>query len=111
MRLGFDLDGTLADMQAALAREAHRLFPVVDDSSLPRSAASDESPPAEDDSAETGEAPAAARALTARQQRELWAAVRARENFWETLDEIEPGALARLFRLVRDRKWELIFLT
>jgi hypothetical protein len=37
--------------------------------------------------------------------------VRERQNFWETLDEIEPGALARLAGLVRDRKWEIIFLT
>jgi len=33
------------------------------------------------------------------------------ENWWETLSEIEPGALARLYRLVRDRRWELMFVT
>ena len=49
--------------------------------------------------------------LSGRQQRELWSAVCARENFWETLDEIEPGSLTRLARIVRERKWELIFLT
>jgi hypothetical protein len=113
MRLGFDLDGTLADMQGALAREARALFPGVDPASLPRSAAPDASSP--DASSEAGQPsappPVEARQLTARQQRALWDAVRARENFWETLDEIEPGALARLSRLVRDRRWELIFLT
>jgi hypothetical protein len=50
-------------------------------------------------------------ALSSHQQSELWKAACSRENFWETLDEIEPGALGRLFRLVRDRRWELIFLT
>ena len=39
MRLGFDLDGTVADLQSALAREARRLFPEVDQASLPSSAA------------------------------------------------------------------------
>ena len=34
-----------------------------------------------------------------------------RENFWETLEEIEPGALARLYSLVQTHRWELIFLT
>ncbi len=113
MRLGFDLDGTVADMQSALAREARELFPSLDPASLPRSAAPD---------AAAGDPSAPARSsaepstvstlkLTARQQRDLWAAVRARDNFWETLDEIEPGALARLYRLVRERRWELIFLT
>ena len=50
-------------------------------------------------------------ALTSHQQRELWRAVATRVNFWETLDEIEPGSLARLFRLMQERKWEIIFLT
>jgi len=119
MRLGFDLDGTLADMQTALAREARSLFPEIDPATLPRSTAfavqpegsaeGGQNPPAD----ATGPAPEAPATpgLTSRQQRELWRAVCARENFWETLDEIEPGALNRLFRLVRDRRWELIFLT
>ena len=112
MRLGFDLDGTLADLQGALAREARALFPGVDPAKLPQSAAPDAP------LAQTGPAPESSEAaadetftLTSRQQRQLWDAVRARQNFWETLDEIEEGALARLFRLVRDRRWELIFLT
>ena len=42
---------------------------------------------------------------------ELWNAACAKVNFWETLDEIEPGALARLSRLARERRWEVIFLT
>src|SRR6185295_18989298 len=49
--------------------------------------------------------------LMPRQQRELWKTVCARVNFWETLEEIEPGVLTRLFRLVQDRHWEVIFLT
>src|SRR4030095_621077 len=112
MRLGFDLDGTLADMQSALAREARELFPQVDPATLPRSAAVEESRAnldsgeANADVAQTPSAP-----LSARQQQMLWRAVRERQNFWETLDEIEPGALARLAGLVGDRKWEIIFLT
>ena len=37
MRLGFDLDGTVADLQGALAREARILFPGIDTTTLPRS--------------------------------------------------------------------------
>jgi hypothetical protein len=109
MRLGFDLDGTLADMQAALAREARTLFPVVDPESLPSSVAPDQPDPTDPATAPDDAAPA--QTLSARQQRELWAAVASRVNFWETLDEIEPGVLARLFRLMRERRWEIIFLT
>ena len=113
MRLGFDLDGTVADMQGALAREARRLFPDVDPATLPRSASTEGSgkPEAPEGTPEAEPAPLLKQTLSARQQRELWAAVRAQVNFWETLDDIEPGALARLYRLTRERRWEIIFLT
>jgi hypothetical protein len=113
MRLGFDLDGTVADMQAALSREACQLFPVVNPANLPTSSVPDDPGRAlgTDPMLQPIDDGAPPQALSARQQRELWAAVRARVNFWETLDEIEPGALARLFRLVRERRWEIIFLT
>jgi hypothetical protein len=122
MRLGFDLDGTVADLQAALAREAAALFPDIDPSTLPQSlspAAPSDGPDA-GETAEVGQSPAAPTApdtkfstsvLSARQQRALWSAVCAQVNFWETLAEIEPGALARLSRLVAERRWEVIFLT
>jgi hypothetical protein len=109
MRLGFDLDGTVADLQGALAREAGRLFPGVDPGTLPRSLAP------QTEGAASAEAAAGPRfsmsALSSRQQSELWDAACARVNFWETLDEIEPGSLARLSRLARERRWEVIFLT
>src|SRR6478609_8550563 len=109
MRLAFDLDGTVADMQSALAREARRLFPDIDPDSLPTSAspegeASPETDPPEETSLSIGH-------LSSRQQKELWKAVCAQENWWETLAEIEPGSLARLYSLVKDRKWELMFVT
>jgi hypothetical protein len=105
MRLGFDLDGTLVDLRSALTREASRLFPGIDPASLPTS-------PDPDGSTSGSEAPKLSVAtLSARQQDRLWKAVCARENFWESLDEIEPGAVARLSRLALERRWEVIFLT
>ena len=113
MRLAFDLDGTVADMQSALAREARRLFPGIDPATLPRSAA-----PGPEGATGTGEgaqdeAPSQLSIghLSSRQQRELWNAVCDQENWWETLAEIEPGSLARLYRVVKDRRWELMFVT
>lgn len=113
MRLGFDLDGTVADLQGALAREARRLFPGIDPETLPRSVSTEPRQPDTDQATDqTGEESVfAMSALSARQQKELWNAACARENFWETLDEIEPGSLKRLSALARARKWEVIFLT
>src|SRR5262245_27048422 len=98
MRLGFDLDGTLADLHGALARTARNIFPDIDPGSLPQSVAPDASslPEAASPVAPAGPPPLSTDALTSSQQRELWKKVCSRENFWETLDEIEPGALARL---------------
>lgn len=108
MRLGFDLDGTVADLQSALAREARRLFPDVDPGTLPRSIAPQPETGTDVDAA----MPAfSMSSLSTRQQRELWEAACAHENFWETLDEIEPGSLARLWALARERRWQVIFLT
>ena len=106
MKLGFDLDGTVADLQGALAREARTLFPGVDPGLLPQSIASNAAP-----GTEAGAPGFSMSSLSGRQQRELWDAACARVNFWETLDEIEPGSLARLSKLARDRRWEVIFLT
>ena len=134
MRLGFDLDGTVADLQGALAREARILFPGIDPTTLPRSMSPHEK--TTDPSTSLGAGPSTSlgagpstslgaggevspevpqgfsmSSLTQRQQRELWDAACARVNFWETLDELEPGALARLSALARERRWEVIFLT
>lgn len=49
--------------------------------------------------------------MTARQQRRLWRHIASIENFWEALDELEPGVVAQLSALARDRRWEIIFLT
>jgi hypothetical protein len=112
MRLGFDLDGTLADMQSELAREARALFPGIDPAALPRStAAATDAGQESGDEIPTPESSFSTRLFTSRQQRQLWNAVCARVNFWEALDEIEPGALARLCRVSDERRWEIIFLT
>lgn len=113
MRLGFDLDGTLADMQAALVREAQRLFPDLElPHLLPSSPPNDQEGHPDDEAPEhPSKPPPSALSLSSRQQRALWKAVEAIPNFWDTLDEIEPGAIERLYGLVQDHRWELIFLT
>lgn len=112
LRLGFDMDGVVADLNAALAREAMRLFPGID-TALHKTAPV-VAPPAPDPDAAAGDGPETippALALTPRQERELWAAVKAIPNFWETLDETEPGIVARLAATARERRWEVMFLT
>jgi hypothetical protein len=122
LRIGFDLDGVLADMDAALARHAETLFGEsvrrrARETPAPASpAAAADTPPAADcDPAEDSVAYTLTQTfpveLSARQQSRLWHHVQGIENFWETLDECEPGIVARLAALTSDRHWELIFLT
>src|SRR5262249_30847754 len=49
--------------------------------------------------------------MTPRQQRKLWNHVESIENFWQTLEELEPGVIARLAAIAAERRWGGIFLT
>lgn len=109
LRLGFDLDGVLADLNGALVREARKLFPAVEIRTGPPVV--DTSPAAEDADREPGEISPSSLALTSRQERQLWGEVKRIENFWETLDEPEPGIVTQLAETARARRWEVIFLT
>lgn len=116
LRIGFDLDGTVADMYSALHEEARKLFgeEVVAKSAYrkappsPDGADGEVAPPPEDS---TGALAMDELHLTARQQMQLWDHVKKIENFWTTLPELEPGIIARLAQLASERQWEIIFLT
>jgi hypothetical protein len=118
LRIAFDLDGVLADMERELIRQAEALFGHVPaPAAVPRPGAagveSDTSrgnlPP---EGAGTPSSPdTGGLSLTSRQQHQLWRHVAAIENFWQTLDETEPGIVARLAAVTAERRWEVIFLT
>jgi len=113
LRIGFDLDGVLADMEAALVREAETLFgprltqPDAQPATAAHASMSDLVPAENFDNAPLRHE----LHLTARQRRQLWRHVSGIEGFWENLDEIEPGAVTRLATLAAERRWEVMFLT
>src|SRR5688572_31011850 len=134
LRVGFDLDGTVADMYDALRREAIKLFgeevlrKAADktEKAAPSAAATVAKQAAvavktlenqaEDKSAEPDEDATTNIAmqelhLTSKQQMQLWDHVKKIENFWTTLPELEPGIIARIATVSRARHWEVIFLT
>jgi hypothetical protein len=115
LRVGFDLDGVLADMESELVRCAEELFGETMTRRLEESPEQPPGPPG-DVAADTPPAdslpPSIERLrMTSRQQRRLWHHVQSIENFWERLHESEPGAVARLAAIATERRWEIIFLT
>ena len=95
------MDGVLADMDGALLAHAKTLFGEAAAAKI-----STESP----DEAEAA-APVESLNVSARQEVRLWRHVQSIENFWETLEEIESGAIARLGTIAEERRWEVVFLT
>jgi hypothetical protein len=115
LRIAFDLDGVLADMDSVLVSHAETLFGEPMTRKTQEHAA--EAGPARQSASKTDETtddavpPTATFDMTARQQRRLWHHVESIENFWETLPEIESGVTQRLAAIAKDRRWEVIFLT
>ena len=130
LRLAFDMDGTLADFDAALAEVADRLFPgrakaahggrarsskaATAEAAAPPESTTDrpETVPTDPPGAEREVESALSHVLlTSRQQQVVWRVARETENFWETLGEIESGSVRQLAALALEHQWEVIFLT
>jgi hypothetical protein len=106
LRVAFDLDGTIADMQASLRHIAEELFgasPDITTGQPNHDAAAGDEPETKSALSELH--------LTARQQMQVWDHVKTIENFWVGLAELEPGIVSRIARLAEARRWEVIFLT
>jgi hypothetical protein len=114
LRIAFDMDGVLADMESALIRQAEGLFgegTIAQMLETPSAPAAEDGPTAETPAAGEDAPPVARLNMTHRQQRRLWRHIGTVENFWQSLEEIEPGAIGKLAAMAIDRRWEVIFLT
>ena len=99
LRIAVDLDGTVANLSAAMHAVAAKRFMRRDAGDPPAAGDPQERPALRD------------LALTARELDLLWGAVLKIKNFWTTLDEMETGAVARLASLAADRRWDVLFVT
>jgi len=108
------MDGVIADLHRAFTAAALKLFPDLDATAL-RSADVAASPAGEEASQDS-EAPAAqpedrTPPLSRRQLDAVWRHLSGITDFWETLEEIEAGSVARLAAIAEAQRWEVIFLT
>lgn len=115
LRIGFDMDGTLADLSTAYAQIEERLFgselaehdrpapearEVEQHSDLGATAATTRDNPRPSD-----------RRRGPRHRDEVWRAIEETPDFWTTLKPLEQGAIARLYALTLELNWEVFFIT
>lgn len=113
MRIAFDLDGVLADLHTPFVAQATRLFPRLDPRVL---GAADIGASPDDTNRPAARTPSVLPpvrevVLSQTESRDVWRALAAKRDFWETLAECEPGMIARLSGLVEQRGWEVLFIT
>jgi hypothetical protein len=112
MRISFDMDGVLADMDSALADLAQTEFGVSATAPVvPGNSTAEEPAQPAADAAEALPSAAILQRLTMKQQSRLWQRVREVRNFWEALRELEPGVVRRLQELAYQHRWDILFVT
>lgn len=106
LRIGFDMDGVLADFESAFHDVELRLYGPG-----PTVAAGQPETEEEAQSALQNDADE----LNARQQRrrrdQVWQAIQSTPNFWETLRPLGAGAVRRIQELMVRHRWEVFFIT
>jgi hypothetical protein len=92
LRIGFDLDGVVADFRTAFLDVAAKL--------LGREAIHRPTSPMPDFDA-----------VSAADAKRVWQVISATPNWWLGLAPYEPAQIARLYQLARRYRWEVSFLT
>ena len=92
LRIGFDVDGVLADFRTAFRNSAAAIM-RVDQAEVEGSASQPEG------------------GLSAEDVKRVWNHIAKTPNWWMDVEPYEPAQIARLYALTRAAAWEVFFLT
>jgi len=93
LRLGFDIDGVLADFRTAFREAAGRVVRGAGDNGDPGDTPENEPP------------------LSPDEVRRVWDYIAKAPNWWMDIEAYEPDQIARLYSLTRAAGWEVYFMT
>jgi hypothetical protein len=118
LRIGFDMDGVLADFSNAFKEYEARLCgpaPAASGGRAGRERRESAGDPEKEEERQSGarqaQADADARRESRRRDDAVWEAIEATPNFWTTLRPLEEGAVRRIHELMLRHRWEVFFIT
>jgi len=99
LRIGFDMDGVLADFATAYRAIETRLYGPAEPARI-------------DNPEDVAEPKETAAASNARRRRDaVWEAIRETPDFWRTLAPLDAGAVRRIHEMTLRHQWETFFIT
>ena len=121
LRIGFDMDGTIADFGLAFHEVEERLYgagatvnagqPEVEEEAQEAPAGLKPCPTTDQEEAPEESTPGETPRQARRRRDAIWRAIQSTPNFWETPKPIDEGAVARIHALMLRHKWEVFFIT
>jgi hypothetical protein len=104
LRIGVDLDGTLADLSSIYHQYEEALFGVLSEQTAIAEESGDHTPPTDKEKMKAAKE-------ASRRREDVWRALRNTPNFWTQLKPLEAGAVRELYDAMVSRDWEVFFIT